>query len=193
MIDKKTREILEFLQDKFEQDLDFPTEDKEIARVLNIGVNAVRATLRILSDKKFIDLGDGQEPWVCFINANRIEELDKLESEDKPPTPDTANSNAKKLPTVFISHSILDIDLAKKIKSWLDDVGISIFIAHQDLEPAKDFDLEIIEQIKTSLIFVPLLTKNFMRSEWCDQETGIAIATNSTILPIKIDNDPMDL
>lgn len=191
MTDKKTRkEILEFLRSMNEQDTDFPVEDKEIANEMGMDLNVVRATLKYLSEKNLINLDQDNLTWFCSIHANGIDELDKLESENKTKTTTVTNSNMKKSPTVFVSHSINDLDIVKRIKSWLEYVGISVFIAHQDIEPAKDFDIEIIEQLKSSLIFVPLLTKNFKKSEWCDQEAGMAIATNSIILPIKIDNDP---
>ena len=72
----------------------------------------------------------------------------------------------------------------------MDKIGIQSFIAHQDIEPTKDWDTIIIEQLKSSLLFMAVLTKNFQQSEWCAQETGIALATNSIILPVKIDIDP---
>ena len=192
MTDKKTRrEILEFLRAMYEEDFEIPVDDDHIAGAIGMGVSAVRASLKYLSDKNLIDVGNDSSSWVCSINANGIDELDRLELEDENQIPNiSSNSNVNKSATVFISHSTDDVDLAKRIKSWLEDIGIRVFIAHQDIEPSNDFDTAIIEQVKSSIVYLALLTKNFQKSDWCDQEAGIAIATNSIILPIKIDVDP---
>ncbi|MDE2590025.1 MAG: toll/interleukin-1 receptor domain-containing protein, partial [Patescibacteria group bacterium] len=125
----------------YEQDVEFPTADDELATALGIDHNVARATLKYLSEKNLIDLDDSKFTWYCMINVNGIDELEKFESEDRNQARNT-DSEPAKLPTVFISHSIHDIDLAKHIKSWLEVVGISVFIAHQDLQPAKNFDVE---------------------------------------------------
>jgi len=93
-------------------------------------------------------------------------------------------------PLIFISHAMEDYELAKDIKITLELLGIDVFIAHQDIPPFQKWEDVIFEQVQKSPIFVPLITKSFKKSEWTDQETGIALASKNEVLPVKIDLDP---
>ena len=101
-----------------------------------------------------------------------------------------SRSDATKNFTIFVSHSIKDLQLAKEIKEILELFGLNVFLAHQDIVPASDFDKVLLEKLQSSVIFMPLLTRNFQESEWTGQEIGIAVTSKSIILPIKFDIDP---
>lgn len=91
---------------------------------------------------------------------------------------------------VFLSHNHEDYELAKEIELFLEDFGLEVFVAHKDIKPSREW-VEVLDQkIKECDIFMPLLTKNFYKSEWTDQESGIAYTHQKTILSIKIDENP---
>jgi hypothetical protein len=96
---------------------------------------------------------------------------------------------ARKL--VFLSHSHKDVELANSLKEdseWR--FAINVFVAHQDLTPSEEWQIEILKTLRRCDAFIALLTRNFARSDWTDQETGLAFAFRKVIIPIRIDVNP---
>lgn len=90
----------------------------------------------------------------------------------------------------FISYNKEDINLATIIKRDLTFFGLSVFLAKQDLTPGGNFDTEILQNLESSDIFLPILTKNYYKSEYTDQETGVAVVLNKLILPLRWTEKP---
>jgi hypothetical protein len=90
----------------------------------------------------------------------------------------------------FISYSHNDRRLAGLIKSYLDYYGFDTFLAHEDLEPSVEWQETILLKLRECLVFLPLLTDSFTRSDWTDQETGIAVAMSKIIVPLKLTVNP---
>lgn len=89
----------------------------------------------------------------------------------------------------FISYSDEDRVIAGQFKNLLQYYcGYYVFLAHEDMTPASDFCESIIKSIGESDFFIPLISENFIRSPYTDQETGIAIAYKKKIIPIKLEN-----
>ncbi|MCJ7458380.1 MAG: toll/interleukin-1 receptor domain-containing protein [candidate division Zixibacteria bacterium] len=91
---------------------------------------------------------------------------------------------------VFVSYSTRDKKIAGAIKQCLEQYGMDVFLAHEDITPSAKWQEEIIRELRQSDVFLPLLTKNFQGSEWTDQETGIAFGDEKFIIPLKVDIDP---
>ena len=92
---------------------------------------------------------------------------------------------------IFFSHADEDKKLASEIKSELKQFKIDTFLAHDDMTPMNPpWDIQILENIKNCDVFIPLFTKNFIKSEWTCQETGIAIGRKKSIISLKIDTKP---
>jgi len=90
----------------------------------------------------------------------------------------------------FISYSHHDRFLAGLIKGSLDYYGFDTFLAHEDLEPSVEWQKTILLKLKECLVFLPLLTDSFTRSDWTDQETGIAVTLSKIIVPLKLTVNP---
>ena len=102
----------------------------------------------------------------------------------------TSFLNPKSL-RIFISFKKEeDGGIAAEIKKTLENYGLEVFVAHDDIAPSKDWQNEIVQQLKSCDVFIPLLTNSFPQSPWTDQEVGIAIAHEKHIIPAKIDIDP---
>lgn len=84
----------------------------------------------------------------------------------------------------FLSYSHQDRQLAGLIKGTLNYYGFDTFLAHEDLQPSVEWQEIILINLKECLVFLPLLTDSFIKSDWTDQETGIAIALDKIIVPI---------
>jgi len=91
---------------------------------------------------------------------------------------------------VFVSYSIDDRFLAHGVKVGLGDFGIDVFLAHDDIPGGAEWEETIVKNIKQTDVFIQLLTKNYRKSEWTDQETGIALSGQKMIIPLKVDINP---
>lgn len=90
---------------------------------------------------------------------------------------------------VFISYSSQDKSLAGLFKQCFEDyAGFSVFLAHEDISPALEWELKLIKNLKDADLIIPLITDNYRNSEFTDQELGMALALNKIIIPIKLSN-----
>lgn len=91
--------------------------------------------------------------------------------------------------SAFISYSSTQKGIGGKFKSFIENYcGYEVFIAHDDIPGSSIWEDEIIKSIKNSDLFIPLISREFTRSEFTDQETGIAFYLNRKIIPIKLDS-----
>lgn len=98
-------------------------------------------------------------------------------------------SEAEKL-RFFVSYSSLEKDIAGALKRTLEEFGVDVFVAHDDITPSDEWVKAILENLTNTHVFIVLLSDNFKKSDWTDQETGIAFVLKRYIIPIKIQVDP---
>ena len=91
---------------------------------------------------------------------------------------------------VFLSHDSKIKTDATNLKDALRPYGLSCFVAHEDIKPSKEWQIEIEKALHSMDVMVPLLSKNFHKSYWTDQEVGVAIGREIPIIPIKYEVDP---
>lgn len=91
---------------------------------------------------------------------------------------------------VFLSYSNEDKVLAGSIKQNLEDYGLTVFLAHEDIEPLAEWVDILRAELEACVVFIPILTETFRKSRWTDQETGIAITRGILIAPLKVTVDP---
>ena len=89
---------------------------------------------------------------------------------------------------IFISYSSLDKVLAAQIKEILSEAGFNVFLAHEDITPSSEWIEVIIDNLRLSDIFIPLITENFRGSDWTAQESGYSLAMDQMIIPVSINN-----
>ncbi len=91
---------------------------------------------------------------------------------------------------VFLSHSSVDKYRVSEVKRELLPFGIDCFVAHQDIEPAKEWVNEIETALATCDAIVAFLSPDFHTSKWCDQEVGYALSRKVVIVPVMMGVDP---
>ncbi len=91
---------------------------------------------------------------------------------------------------VFLTHKAEAKKETAILKTQLKVYGISAFVAHEDIEPTKEWQTEIENALHSMDALVALLTDNFHDSNWTDQEVGFAFGRNVPIVPIKMGKDP---
>lgn len=91
---------------------------------------------------------------------------------------------------LFISHLASDKTNAQLLKDKLEKYGISGFVAHSDIEPTKEWQIEIEMALRTCDSLAALMIPGFHDSKWTDQEIGLALGRDLLIIPVRMGQDP---
>lgn len=91
---------------------------------------------------------------------------------------------------LFISHLATHRKFAAALQESLDRYGISSFVAHNDIEPTKEWQTEIEVALSSCDGLVALLHNNFHESNWTDQELGFAMGRGVPILTVGLGENP---
>jgi hypothetical protein len=87
----------------------------------------------------------------------------------------------------FMSYQTDERAVAALVSNLLVDVGVASFMAHDHIEVSAEWRNEILRQLASADLFVPILSAKYYTSIWCKQESGIAAFRNMTIIPLSID------
>jgi len=109
----------------------------------------------------------------------------KIEHKDLSITKEDVTFWKKEYFRLFISHESKYKEKAINLQKALSRYGISAFVAHEDIEASKEWQIEIEKALYTMDVLTAILTEGFKESEWCDQEVGFAVGKNVLILPIQ--------
>ena len=85
---------------------------------------------------------------------------------------------------VFISHISKHRIPASKLQNSFIPHHISSFVAHNDIQPTREWENEILKALRTADALVALLHKGFHESSWTDHEIGFAIGRD--LLPVSV-------
>jgi hypothetical protein len=91
---------------------------------------------------------------------------------------------------LFLSHLASFKSNTAKLQQVLRKYAISSFVAHEDIEPSKEWQTEIESALHTMDAMVAILMDGFKESNWCDQEVGFAVGKNVLIIPVRKGIDP---
>ena len=91
---------------------------------------------------------------------------------------------------VFISHLSNNKERMSAMKSNLDKWGVHAFIAHEDIEPSKEWMNEIEIALETMDILIAVVEPGFKESNWCAQEVGYALGRKVDVIPLSAGFDP---
>lgn len=76
---------------------------------------------------------------------------------------------------LFISHLTDDKQAATNLNTCIKSYGIDCFVAHEDIRVSREWQTEIENALFTMDALCAIVTKDFKKSDWCDQEVGIAL------------------
>ncbi|MGV8130599.1 MAG: toll/interleukin-1 receptor domain-containing protein [Candidatus Pacearchaeota archaeon] len=91
---------------------------------------------------------------------------------------------------LFISHLAIDKVIAHQLKEELAQYQIATFVAHDDIEPTREWQGEIESALRTMDGLTALISPDFINSRWCDQEVGVAMGKSKVIVPLRYGADP---
>ena len=91
---------------------------------------------------------------------------------------------------LFISHVSAYKESASHLKNSLALYGIDCFVAHEDITPSKEWEVEIENGLFTMDALCAIVVPEFSASQWCDQEVGIALGQHKLVLSINKGANP---
>lgn len=85
---------------------------------------------------------------------------------------------------LFVSHISANKDSAMGLKQSLIPYGIDCFVAHADIVPSKEWENEIEHALFTMDSLCAIVVEDFSKSQWCDQEVGMALGQKKMVFAI---------
>lgn len=87
----------------------------------------------------------------------------------------------------FLSYQTDDKLVAGRVSNLLESLGITVFMAHENIGVSEEWRLQILKALSSADLFVSILSERYFPSVWCVQETGIAAFRDMTMMPLSID------
>ncbi|MEJ7787032.1 MAG: toll/interleukin-1 receptor domain-containing protein [Solirubrobacteraceae bacterium] len=91
---------------------------------------------------------------------------------------------------LFVSHTSTNAPFAQEIREALRQIEVDALVAHASLSATTEWQREIESALRTCDALVALLTPDFSRSEWCNQEVGYAMARGALVIPVRLGAAP---
>lgn len=91
---------------------------------------------------------------------------------------------------LFLSHRSSVKKETTQLKEQLRLFGISAFVAHEDIHPSREWQIEIENALASMDGLAALMTADFHESEWTDQEVGFAVARSVPIVAVQLGLTP---
>ena len=128
----------------------------------------------------------------CIVDVVLAPRLVMPNSATLPPPPVTEIERifGKDRFRLFISHKTKDKVFLSELKEALSYLGVSSFLAHEDIEPTTEWQHEIELALRSMQAMVTYLTTDFGKSDWTDQEIGWAMGRGVFVIPVKVDINP---
>lgn len=86
---------------------------------------------------------------------------------------------------VFISHSHVDSALAVEVDGVLRAIGFQGFVAHRDIEPAEEWEGEILSALRNCVALTVITSADAKLSPWVNHEIGVVAFQGKPMLSIK--------
>ena len=83
-----------------------------------------------------------------------------------------------------MSYSTLDKVLAGKIRELLTKEGVEVFLAHHDIAISKEWREEILKHLNSCDALLAVITPNFRKSVWTNQEAGFVIGKGNKVVSL---------
>lgn len=90
-------------------------------------------------------------------------------------------------PRVFLSHLAERKTEVHELSRLLEHFGFACFVAHEDIEPSREWRREIERALNSCDLLVAYITSGFSESKWADQEVGWALGRGLAAIPVKVD------
>lgn len=147
-----------------------PTNDWEFERARELG-----RLLRAATDDDLVSLGS-------HLSSETVE--------DAAHGVTRAASGSRRPLALFASHQSSHKALVGSVAAALDRYGVELFVAHEDIEPDREWKDEILKALGTTDGGVAFLHQEFKGSDWCGQEVGWLLGRGVPVVSLKFDLAP---
>ncbi len=91
--------------------------------------------------------------------------------------------------SIFVSYSDKDLEEARRFVKALKEYfpWKKAFLARDDLPKGEDYEKNLIKAIKQCVVFIPLISKEFLCSAYANQEVGFSKSLDKIIYPAQLD------
>ncbi|XP_046351571.2 uncharacterized protein LOC124132035 isoform X2 [Haliotis rufescens] len=103
-----------------------------------------------------------------------------------PNRPAVTSQNSQVAKDVMISYSHADKEMMANVKDVLESNGVSVWVDVVGLNAGVDFLSKIGQAIIDAKLFIQLLSKNCVKSKYCQDELALAYVSNTAIFPITL-------
>ena len=94
----------------------------------------------------------------------------------------------------FLSHRASCRRQVAQVREHLESQGLRCFVAHEDVNPSKIWQDEILKALNTMDVFVGFVTDDFHGGGWPDQEVGYACQRGVPRVLVKVEGaDPIGM
>mgnify|MGYP005876638531 CR=1 FL=1 len=90
---------------------------------------------------------------------------------------------------IFLSHKTDVKENVARVKKSLESWGCSCFVAHEDIEPTKEWAKQIELALRSMDAFVALVSTNYHTGAWTDQEIGFALCRKIPCIAVMLCKD----
>ncbi|TAM46884.1 MAG: toll/interleukin-1 receptor domain-containing protein [Gammaproteobacteria bacterium] len=94
---------------------------------------------------------------------------------------------------LFLSHISRIKGPTSELKKALVPFGVDAFVAHEDIQPTQLWHREIEFALRSMDILCALITDDFIKSQWTDQEVGFALGRGIPVIAVSCGADPYGL
>jgi len=94
---------------------------------------------------------------------------------------------------LFISHVSRIKTKTAELKQALLPLGVDAFVAHEDIEPTQEWHREIEFALRSMNAMCALVTEDFNKSLWTDQEVGFALGRGVPVVTVRVGGTPYGL
>jgi hypothetical protein len=91
---------------------------------------------------------------------------------------------------IFLSHTHAHRSQAAVLATELNRSAFSCFVAHDAIEPSRQWQQVIEMALRTCDVLLAYVTSDFTESKWTDQEVGWALGRELVVISIKAGADP---
>lgn len=92
---------------------------------------------------------------------------------------------------VFVSHLSDEKKKATRMRDCLAAHHMNAFVAHEDIEPSLEWQVQIERALTNCELFLSLHTPGFAKSHWTQQEVGYAVGRGVKIIAVRMGEDPV--
>ena len=92
-------------------------------------------------------------------------------------------------PRLFVSHLASYKKTVHDLSRVLNDFGFACFVAHDAIEPSREWRREIERALNSCDVLVAYVTPDFSASSWTDQEIGWVLGRGLAAIPISVDGE----